>query len=170
MEIITGSREDLIDMLDDALGQVGQVKKREQKMAFYNFIGNLYGSINVNSEENYPIDYVAIEGIQNFGMPVGQTTFETCYFIGRLLEQFEAFDIEPTLIYRSEEKMLLCHSMKATDATIRQALIDLFAKDTPNKGKGTKKEPGYFYGFKADAWSAFSIAYVFHTKYIGTEC
>lgn len=54
--------------------------------------------------ENYPIDYVAIEGIQSFGMPVGQTTFETCYFIGRLLEQFEAFDIEPTLIYRSEEK------------------------------------------------------------------
>ena len=97
--------------------------------------------------ENYPIDYVAIEGIQSFGMPVGQTTFETCYFIGRLLEQFEA-----------------------TDATIRQALIDLFAKDTPNKGKGTKKEPGYFYGFKADVWSAFSIAYVFHTKYIGTEC
>ena len=89
--------------------------------------------------ENYPIDYVAIEGIQSFGMPVGQTTFETCYFIGRLLERFEAFDIEPTLIYRSEEKMLLCHSMKATDATIRQALIDLFAKDTPNKGKGTKK-------------------------------
>ena len=57
MEIITGSREDLIDMLDDAIGQVDQVKKREQKMAFYNFVGNLYGSINVNSEENYPIDY-----------------------------------------------------------------------------------------------------------------
>ena len=57
MEIITGSREDLIDMLDDAIGQVDQVKKREQKMAFYNFVGNLYGSINVNSEENYSIDY-----------------------------------------------------------------------------------------------------------------
>lgn len=120
--------------------------------------------------ENYPIDYVAIEGIQSFGMPVGQTTFETCYFIGRLLQQFEAFDIEPTLIYRSEEKMALCHSMKATDATIRQALIDLFAKDTPNKGKGTKKEPGYFYGFKSDVWSAFSVVITFHTKYIGTEC
>ncbi len=66
--------------------------------------------------------------------------------------------------------MLLCHSMKATDATIRQALIDLFAKDTPNKGKGTKKEPGYFYGFKADIWSAFSVVITFHTKYIGTEC
>ncbi len=38
--------------------------------------------------------------------------------------------------------------MKAKDSNIIQALIDLFAKDTPNKGKGTKKEPGYFYGFK----------------------
>lgn len=118
----------------------------------------------------FKVKYWKDEEIQSFGMPVGQTTFETCYFIGRLLEQFEAFDIEPTLIYRSEEKMTLCHSMKATDATIRQALIDLFAKDTPNKGKGTKKEPGYFYGFKADVWSAFSVAITFHTKYIGTEC
>lgn len=66
--------------------------------------------------------------------------------------------------------MLLCNSMKAKDSNITQALIDLFAKDTPNKGKGTKKEPGYFYGFKKDVWQAFAVAYVFHTKYIGTEC
>lgn len=120
--------------------------------------------------ENYPIDYVAIEGIQSFGMPVGQTTFETCYFVGRLLQQFESLGIYPSLVYRSEEKIALCHSMKATDATIRQALIDLFAKDTPNKGKGTKKNPGYFYGFKADIWSAFSVAYTYYDYYIGSEC
>lgn len=114
--------------------------------------------------ENYPIDYVAIEGIQSFGMPVGQTTFETCYFIGRLLEQFEGFDIEPTLIYRSEEKMLLCNSMRAKDSNIRQALVDRFAKDTPNKGKGTKKDPGYFYGFKSDIYAALAVACVFYEK------
>lgn len=116
------------------------------------------------------IEHVVIEGIQSFGMPVGQTTFETCYFIGRLQEQLERFDIVPTLIYRKDEKMALCHSMKATDATIRQALIDLFAPNTPNKGKGTKKEPGYFYGFKADVWSAMAIAYTYHEKYIGSDC
>ena len=115
-------------------------------------------------ENNYPIDYVAIEGIQSFGMPVGQTTFETCYFVGRLLERFEAFDIEPTLIYRKEEKMLLCNSMKAKDSNIRQALVDRFAKDTPNKGKGTKKEPGFFYGFKSDIYSALAVACVFYEK------
>lgn len=115
-------------------------------------------------EENYPIDYVAIEGIQSFGMPVGQTTFETCYFIGRLLEQFEAFDIEPTLIYRSEEKMALCHSMKAKDSNIRQALVDRFAKDTPNNGKGYKSNPGFFYGFKSDIYSALAVACVFYEK------
>lgn len=57
MEIITGDREDLIEMLDDAISQVKQVKTREQKTAFYNFVGNLYGSINVNSELDFHIDY-----------------------------------------------------------------------------------------------------------------
>lgn len=119
--------------------------------------------------ENYPIDYVAIEGIQSFGMPVGQTTFETCYFIGRLLEQFEAFDIEPTLIYRSEEKMTLCRSMKATDATIRQALVDRFAPNTPNKGKGYKSNPGLFYGFKSDIWQAYAVAVTYYDLYLSKE-
>lgn len=120
--------------------------------------------------ENYPIDYVAIEGIQSFGMPVGQTTFETCYFIGRLLQQFESLGIYPSLVYRSEEKMALCHSMKAKDSNIRQALVDRFAKDTPNKGKGTKKEPGFFYGFKSDIYSALAVACVFYEKMNESGC
>ena len=57
MEIITGSREELISMLEDAIGQVHLVKTKEQKMAFYNYVGNLYGAINVNSEEDFPVDY-----------------------------------------------------------------------------------------------------------------
>lgn len=104
-------------------------------------------------------------------MPVGKEVFETCYFIGRLQETFlREHEKFPLMIYRKEEKICLCHSLKANDTNIRRALIDIYAPYTPNKGKGTKKEPGYFYGFKADIWSAFSVAITFHTKYIGTEC
>lgn len=110
------------------------------------------------------INYFAIEGIQSYGMAVGKSVFETCYFIGRLIESGERdLHIEPTLIYRMEEKMCLCHSMKAKDSNIRQALIDRFGE------VGTKKNPGYFYGFKKDIWSAMSVATTFHDKYLKGE-
>lgn len=118
----------------------------------------------------YDIRYVAIEMIASYGMPVGASVFDTCVWIGRFKEHCLKLLLEVEFVYRKEEKMILCNSMKAKDSNITQALIDLFAKDTPNKGKGTKKEPGYFYGFKKDVWQAFAVAYVFHTKYIGTEC
>lgn len=110
------------------------------------------------------IDYFAIEGIQSYGMAVGKSVFETCYFIGRLIESGERdLHIEPTLIYRMEEKMCLCHSVKANDSNIRQALIDRFGV------VGTKKNPGFFYGFKKDIWSAMAVATTFHDKYLKGE-
>ena len=39
-----------------------------------------------------------------------------------------------------------------------QALVDRFAPGQPNHGKGTKAEPGFFYGFRADVWQAFALA------------
>ena len=48
-----------------------------------------------------------------------------------------------------EEKLDLCGSLSAKDANIRQALVDRYAPGQPNFGKGTKKDPGFFYGFSA---------------------
>jgi hypothetical protein len=67
-------------------------------------------------------------------------------------------------IYRKDEKMAICHSMKANDASIRQALVDRFAYGVPNFGKGTKKAPGWFYGFRADIWQSYAIAVTYYEK------
>ena len=111
---------------------------------------------------------VAIEKIASYGMPVGETTFDTCIWIGRFYEainnKYPGVDIE--FIYRKDEKMNLCNSMKAKDSNIVQALIDRFAPNTPNKGKGTKKEPGWFYGFKKDIWQAYAVGVTYYDMYL----
>ncbi|WP_143314545.1 hypothetical protein [Clostridium sp. HBUAS56017] len=118
------------------------------------------------------INHVAIEMIASYGMAVGKSVFDTCVFIGRLIEtiewvhQYETNKIKTQYIYRKEEKMNLCHTMKAKDSNIIQALVDRFAPNTPNKGKGTKKEPGWFYGFKKDIWQSYAVAVTYHDMYL----
>jgi hypothetical protein len=63
-------------------------------------------------------------------------------------------------IYRKDEKMNLCHSMKAKDANIRQALIDRFGV------VGTKKSPGWFYGVSKDVWAAIAVGVTYHDLYL----
>ena len=62
--------------------------------------------------------------------------------------------------------MNICNSMKANDSTIKQALVDRFARGQKNYGKGTKSNPGFFYGFKSDIWSAFAVATTYHDMYL----
>lgn len=104
-----------------------------------------------------PIEYAAIEMVACYGMPVGREVFETCLMIGRLIESVQRdLGLEPDLVYRKDEKICLCGSMKAKDSNIRQALIDRFGE------VGTKKSPGYFYGFKKDIWAAMAVAVTWH--------
>lgn len=94
-------------------------------------------------------DILIVEMIASYGMPVGKEVFETCVWIGRFIQEgkYSFYDY----IYRKEEKINLCGSMKAKDSNIRQALIDRFGE------VGTKKNPGWFYGFKKDIWSAYAV-------------
>lgn len=109
----------------------------------------------------------AIEMIASYGMPVGKEVFDTVLWIGRMQERLRNLPVE--FVYRKDEKMTLCYSMKANDATIKQALIDRFAPGTSNYGKGTKEHPGWFYGFRADIWAAYAVAVTYNDKFLKTD-
>lgn len=96
-------------------------------------------------------DKVIIEMIACYGMAVGKEVFETCVWIGRFKQIAKSQEVEVEYIYRKDEKINLCNSMKAKDSNIRQALIDRFGE------VGTKRNPGWFYGFKKDVWSAYAV-------------
>ena len=107
------------------------------------------------------VDRVVIEMVASYGMPVGETVFDTCVWIGRfteLIAQCPTQDTEITYVKRKEYIVDLIGSVKAKDSNVIQYLIDRFAKDTPNRGKGTKDNEGWFHGFKADVWQAYAIA------------
>lgn len=108
------------------------------------------------------IDAAAIEMVASYGMPVGAEVFDTCVWIGRFTQAIlSSTHITPERVFRIEEKMALCRSPNAKDSNIRQALIDRFARFDFKNGKGTKKNPDFFYGFSKDVWSAFAVGVTF---------
>ncbi len=98
--------------------------------------------------------HLAIEMVASYGLPVGREVFETCVWIGRLVEAWRG---PCRFVYRKEVKMHLCGSMKAKDGNIRQALIDKFGPGR-EKAVGKAKSPGPLYGVSNDIWSALAVA------------
>ena len=103
------------------------------------------------------IKSVACEMIASYGMGVGAHVFWTCVEIGKFTKLLEQAGCKVDYIYRKDEKMNICKSMKAKDSNIRIALIDRFAQFDKKSGKGTKKNPDWFYGFSADCWQAYAV-------------
>jgi len=92
------------------------------------------------------------------GMPAGKDVFDTCIFIGRVIEILKSE--RPILILRREIKLHFCGSMKAKDSNIRQSLIDRFGPS------GIKKSKGILYGIKGDEWQALALAVFLGDKMI----
>lgn len=114
------------------------------------------------------------------GMAVANEVFETCVFVGRLLQTWPGTDW--SYVFRGEVKLAICGQARAKDPNVRQALIDLWGgKDDAIggvkcpicKGKGhTGRErveckcktgwkipKGPLHGMAADSWAALAVAY-----------
>lgn len=104
-------------------------------------------------------DALAIEMIASYGMPVGREVFQTCVWIGRFQQAWQAPELV-RLVYRRDVKLHLCGTSQAKDGNIRQALLDLFPRTgggaTPQVG--TKGQPGPLYGVSSHAWPALGVA------------
>jgi len=107
--------------------------------------------------------HLAIEMIASYGMAVGQSVFETVFWIGRFYQFAFSLQMKITRIYRKECKIELCHSLNAKDSNIRQALIDRLGDI------GTKKNPGPLYKIRGaggkDIWSALAVAITCNAKH-----
>ena len=110
-------------------------------------------------------DVAVIEQVKSYGMSVGQSVFDTVFWAGKFYDRLTHTHGIPTeMMPRMDVKMHLCHSPRAKDTNIKQALIDRFAPNTPNHGKGKKASPGFFYGFKSDIWAAMALAVTYYDK------
>ena len=156
LAIDPGSTESAYVLIDKNLKpiKIGKVKN-EELLKFIKF--DMYVYCN-------KIEHFAIEMIASYGMPVGKEVFDTCVWIGRFIERTNINNI--TKIYRKDVKMNLCNSMKAKDGNIIQALVDRFAPDVRNKGKGIKSNPGWFYGFKKDIWQSYAVGITYYDMHL----
>lgn len=106
----------------------------------------------------FSYDVVYIEMVASYGMAVGAEVFDTCVWVGRYLQAAMVAGADVHLVTRLHVKLHHCHDSKAKDSNIVRALVDRFAYGQPNYGKGTRADPGWFYGFSADVWQAYALA------------
>ena len=143
-----------IQMPDFKLLNYGKVKNEDLLGMFEEWF--------LGFDMDYSIDAVAIEMVASYGMAVGKSVFDTCVWIGRFIQALDGATVD--FVYRKDEKMCLCGSMKAKDSNIRQALIDRYAKHDFKNGKGVKKNPDTFYGVSKDVWQAIAVGVTYYEK------
>lgn len=101
---------------------------------------------------------LVIEMIASYGMGVGASVFQTCVWIGRFTEVWNGHGVNraaAAYLTRIQVKSAICHSAKAKDANVRQALVDRFG------GPACIRKGGPLYKVYGDEWQALAVAVAF---------
>lgn len=129
------------------------------KMAFGEIVDNKHIFECIQMRNAY---FVALERFECYGMPVGESSFESVRWEGRLMQWYESMFPDRSLyhISRKDVKLCLCGSTRAKDANVRQAIMDRFPKTGGGKNPvvGIKKQKGPLYSIKSHAWAALGVA------------
>lgn len=115
-------------------------------------------------KSNSNCDLLVVENIRSYGNVIGNTTLDTCVWIGRFVQVWKG---EYKLLPRKTIAFKMCHTITASDTNIRQAVISRFAEfnglpDNKRSMIGNKKKPGMLYGVTKDMWAALAVALVYH--------
>lgn len=120
--------------------------------------------INENNEvleliETFDPDVLLLEMIASYGMPVGKTTMETIYWIGRFYQQGVDIPVKKRLYKKIDINPTICGSNKAKDKNIRAALLDMFPGDGGGRIPqiGLKSNQGPLYGVTNHMWAALAL-------------
>lgn len=110
-------------------------------------------------------DDCVVEMFSSYGGGSGRDVFESIVMVGRVVEsQWWRFERDGKVIPRIEVKKHVCGTVNANDASVIRALKDRFGD------KGTKKNPGWFYGVKMDCWQAYALAVTHIDRMKGDVC
>ena len=107
---------------------------------------------------------VVIEQIKSYGMAIGQTTLDTCVWIGRFIERANS---DVVLIPRKTIVTELTGSPKANDSNIRRYVLDYYTELHEKLGYGLgggaepvigrENNPGILHGATSHVFQAIAV-------------
>lgn len=100
-------------------------------------------------------DAVSIEMIAKYEM-AGQTTFDTCFWIGRFFQQASLKGVVPDLVFRRDVWYSLCGRGRGNDMVVRAGVYELYGGK--EKACGKKQNPGPLFGVTGHAMQALAVA------------
>lgn len=117
-----------------------------------------------------------VEQAECYGMPAGRDLLETVHVAGRMAEAWWVrTGRDAHRVPRRDVKLACCGTARATDATIRRAMIDIYGGTGERcrrcKGRGATRgvpctcrggwltDPGVCARLAADEWAAFALAH-----------